>query len=263
MNVHGWDFPEALRQVAGCLGISDSNVILAPTKLSGTSSAMTHSGEPNVDWDLYAEIATIWRRGKPIQESPEVLAYLTQTRGIPLKYYPVALRFFKQEPIPGRIDLLAALTKTIRGENKLVQVQTLRLKGAHKVPGDYSRIFCASWGYKVDGAAVKLAPQTDSGELGLAEGIETALSAQALYGMPVWACLTADQLSKVELPPNVRKVTIFSDNDENQTGQKAARALKDRLISDGIKVRVLTPPIAGTDFNDVLKSHHLEAAHHA
>jgi hypothetical protein len=47
--------------------------------------------------------------------------------------------------------------------------------------------------------------------LGLAEGIETALSAMQLTGVPVWASLGGARLHRVELPPEVKEVHVFLD----------------------------------------------------
>src|SRR5262245_13800711 len=47
--------------------------------------------------------------------------------------------------------------------------------------------------------AVQLAPPCD-GELGLAEGVESALSATQLHGMPCWATLSASRLHLIDLP---------------------------------------------------------------
>jgi putative DNA primase/helicase len=75
-------------------------------------------------------------------------------------------------------------------------------------------------GWKGSGA-VRLGQPTN-GELGLAEGLETALSATQLTGKPCWATLGADQLPKVAIPDGVRKVVIFADNDSNGVGQREA-----------------------------------------
>ena len=54
------------------------------------------------------------------------------------------------------------------------------------------------------------------------------------------------------LPSWVQEVFIFADHDENQTGQKAASQLAERLISQDKTVRILYPSIAGVDWLDVL-----------
>jgi hypothetical protein len=56
--------------------------------------------------------------------------------------------------------------------------------------------------------------------MGIAEGTETALSAMMLTGMSVWASLGGKRLHNVELPPFVREVHVFCDNDT--PGREAA-----------------------------------------
>ena len=62
--------------------------------------------------------------------------------------------------------------------------------------------------------------------MGIAEGVETALSAMQMTGMTVWASLGAPRLDKVWLPPSVETVHIFGDNDDagRKAVERAARA---------------------------------------
>jgi hypothetical protein len=51
-------------------------------------------------------------------------------------------------------------------------------------------------------------------ELGIAEGVETALAAMQLTGVPCWACLGAARMASVAIPNSVRRLHIFADNDK-------------------------------------------------
>lgn len=51
-------------------------------------------------------------------------------------------------------------------------------------------------------------------ELGIAEGVETALAAMQLTGVPCWACLGAARMASVAIPESVRRLHIFADNDK-------------------------------------------------
>lgn len=105
----------------------------------------------------------------------------------------------------------------------------------------------------MQGGAVRLHPLTAAGILGVAEGIETALSAAQLHGFPVWATLNAAMLEKFEPPKQAHTVIVFADNDTNYTGQAAAYALAKRLVlKNGIAAEVRMPLRAGDDWNDVL-----------
>lgn len=60
--------------------------------------------------------------------------------------------------------------------------------------------------------AVRIAPAVQ-GRLGLAEGIESALSAMQLFGIPCWATLGNERFGLVSIPESVRKHFLFIDND--------------------------------------------------
>jgi putative DNA primase/helicase len=94
----------------------------------------------------------------------------------------------------------------------------------------------------VKGAAVRLAAAGDV--LGIAEGIETALSASALFGVPCWAATNAAMLAGWQPPAAVKRIIIFADNDLSYAGQAAAYALA-RRIGPGPVVEVQIPPRLG------------------
>lgn len=96
-----------------------------------------------------------------------------------------------------------------------------------------------------------LRPAIEHGCWGLAEGTETALSAQQLLQMPVWAAIGANNMSGVRPPKWARHATVISDHDGagRDWAEKAAR----RLISDGMPVDVIRAARPGADANDVLR----------
>ena len=104
---------------------------------------------------------------------------------------------------------------------------------------------------KMTGGAVRLFA-IESGALGVAEGIETAIAAHEDTGLPVWAALSSTLLESFEVPKEVEKLTIFADNDTNYAGQKAAFALANRVsIKGGVNVSVYIPAKPGEDWLDV------------
>ena len=88
-----------------------------------------------------------------------------------------------------------------------------------------------------------------SGELAIAEGVETALSFFALHKLPTWATLGTSGLRSFTPPPKLRRLVIAADNGE--AGQDAARALYDSLKTS-LRVVIATPSEGG-DWNDALQ----------
>ena len=99
-------------------------------------------------------------------------------------------------------------------------------------------------------APCRLSALPEDGHLGIAEGIETALSAQAIFGVPTWAALSADGLRRWQWPEGVARVSIFAD--AGDVGRQAAATLADRLNIANIANRIVGP-LHGDDFNDDLR----------
>jgi putative DNA primase/helicase len=97
------------------------------------------------------------------------------------------------------------------------------------------------------GCAVRLMPATDV--LGIAEGIETAMSAAVLDGIPVWAATMAALLASFEPPSNVTTLRVYADRDE--AGHTAALKLMERL-QGCVRLELRIPPAPAKDWNDFL-----------
>jgi putative DNA primase/helicase len=94
--------------------------------------------------------------------------------------------------------------------------------------------------------AVRLGP---AGEvLGLAEGVETALSAMQLFGIPIWASLGAGRTHNIAIPGGVRELRMFGDNDDPGRGA-AKRIIR---LNPHRKVIVHYPPEKVADWNDAV-----------
>lgn len=102
------------------------------------------------------------------------------------------------------------------------------------------------------GASIKLGgptPYPDGLALGIAEGIETALSASQLFGLSVWAGVSANGVKTFTPPPDVIHMTFFADNDE--VGINASKEAGKRLASQGL-ICYLKHPQDTKDWNDEL-----------
>jgi hypothetical protein len=93
--------------------------------------------------------------------------------------------------------------------------------------------------------AVRFAAATDV--LGLAEGVETAIAAMDLTGVPCWASLGAARMHLVAIPQGVRTLHIFADDDD------AGRAAAERTADAHPTIRkiIRLPPVGFTDWNDL------------
>jgi putative DNA primase/helicase len=92
--------------------------------------------------------------------------------------------------------------------------------------------------------------------LGVAEGIESALSLHLIRKIPVWASFCADNLGRIRLPEGLRQLEIGVDMDENGKGQAVASALAKRVMrwSPSTQVLYIKPDLDGPgDLNDELR----------
>jgi putative DNA primase/helicase len=197
-----------------------------------------------------------YRATQPIEPGDLAHTYLT-TRGVEELIYPDALRFApKLKDGDGGVRPAMVAMVGVPGLAKFVSMHRTFLKpdGSGKAEMAAPRKLMA--GELPDGACVMLSEYVPGGPLGIAEGIETAMSASALYDMPVWAAINTTLMSKWQAPEGCTEVAIFADNDQKLGGQAAAYALGHRLAVKGIDVTVHVPDRIGADFNDI----HMERA---
>jgi putative DNA primase/helicase len=86
--------------------------------------------------------------------------------------------------------------------------------------------------------------------MGLAEGIETALSAAALFGVPCWATLGTERFRLVALPAEVHELLLFLDHDPG--GRRAERLAREAFAHVPL-IKAHYPERPGDDWNDVLR----------
>ncbi len=98
---------------------------------------------------------------------------------------------------------------------------------------------------KLIGGAVRLAEPDD--ELAIGEGVETMLSASEVFGLPAWAALSADNLSRIAIAAPIRRLVIAADNDD--AGMGAAEIVRARMSGQTI-VEIERAPSGFNDWND-------------
>lgn len=111
----------------------------------------------------------------------------------------------------------------------------------------------------ISGCAIRLSGPEK--HIGLCEGIENALAATEMEGIPCWAAVSAGGLEAFEPYAGLEKVTIYADNDFTYTGHKAAYTLAHRLtVKHSIDVEVVLRGQPGDDYLDYFLSVRRSAA---
>lgn len=225
-TVKGWDFKQAVEQI---------ETVIGKAKLEAPRSVMSAEEQREA-------MRKRWQECRAVQPSDAVAKYLKNRIGIDA--IPSVIRSAPNRPA------MVSLMQAPDTRATMVHTTFLTIDG-HKAKMDQPRLMMH--GGIANGAAVRLALYVD--ELGIAEGIETALSATALTGIPCWAALNEVLLQKWIPPKEVKRVVIFGDNDANYVGQSAAFMLARRVRLSGDNppsVEVRIPPTIGHDWNDVL-----------
>lgn len=202
------------------------------------------------DDDRRRMLREAWSGSKPVQPGDLAHKYLA-SRGVDEVVYPDALRFHPamRDGEGGVRPCLVAMVGVYGADRYATMHRTfLRPDGMAKAEMTAPRKLMP--GPLPDGACVALSRYT-GGPLGIAEGVETAMSASALYGLPVWAAINATMMEKWTPPDGCEEVAVFGDNDPGFGGQAAAYRLAHRLAGKGLHVTVHIPDMPGDDWNDV------------
>jgi hypothetical protein len=146
--------------------------------------------------------------------------------------------------------MIAVATNIRTNQPQTLHFTFLQRDGLGKADlGKDTRLFMG--GHSMKHTVVRLTPNEDvTMGLAIAEGIETALSAMTMGFSPVWACLSADNLTHFPVLNGIECLTVIADADENQRGQKAANTAVERWLDAGREVRRVLLPHG--DLNDYL-----------
>lgn len=245
MRFCSMDFFHAVRKVAEIIGVPVTAAPMEKTKVSK-------------DDRLRSEIQKVLRDSEPIRNGDLAWNYLSLRGLVPsanlqgLRFHK-SLTYFRQfDEKNFTLEHHPALLGEIRNpQGDLVAVHRTYLseKGKADVPVPKKVL-----GAHITGGCVRLFDCRESSTLGIAEGIETALAANVIFGIPVWSALSAGNLAKFEPPAHIRKLVICADNDANFVGQKAAYTVASSLKTKNpnLVVDVRIPKKVGFDWNDVL-----------
>ena len=193
-----------------------------------------------------------WDAAGAVHPSSAAAAYLRRRTG--LTAFPHELRahgrLYCTEYGAEPTHRPALLARVRDGDGRPVTIhRTYLTHDGLKAPIDKPKRLMAS-GPLPDVCAIQLAPIAET--LGVAEGIETALSATVLFDTPCWSLISTALMAKWLPPPGVSKVVIYADRDDEYVGQQAAIALYQRLKLEGVAAEITMPDTHGEDWNDVL-----------
>jgi len=196
-----------------------------------------------------AEAARLWESAAPLEGS---LAerYLAHRLGDGWRIMrdavidAGALRFL---PRGGGGEMLALVVDAITGEPLTIHRTRLGADARKVADGMPAKLLLR--GHQKRGGVVRLV-ERHGAELGLAEGIETALAVIACGFSPCWSTLDAGNLATMPVLPGVDLVTVFADFDA--AGLRAATACVERWRAAGRGAAVVTPSEPGTDWNDAI-----------
>lgn len=193
----------------------------------------------------------IWRASAPLwQPEAEPARRYLASRGIP-EPWPETLAYARlPHPETGEADvptLIVARHCPVVGMVRGIQ-----------------RIFLTDDGRKYEHGTVKMSLGSIDGgraelifayplvEVAIAEGVETALSAHRIFGLPAWA-MCGGFPAEIRLPASVERVLLVADHDGHGVSERRARALASSIRADGRSCTVVTPEALGKDANDVLQ----------
>jgi len=247
MRRTGLSFADAVRD----LGADDGQVRQnAPGSTIAAAPVSRHLPTPDRAAEVdsarkTARAGSIWNAARPISGTPAAEYLFGRTGTLPpadadVRFVPDLQLFGFGGP---------AMVGRISAANDAAVGIGLHLTWLRQDGGRWVRTERRYLGRKA-GGVVRLWPdEAVTYSLAIAEGIETALAASHLH-RPVWACLDAGNLAAFPVLNGIESLTIFADNDESGTGQRAAADCADRWLDAGCEVAVFTSTTVGHDIAD-------------
>lgn len=194
-------------------------------------------------------VRTLLKQSCPIEDCEPARRYL-ESRGLwplppmhKLRAHP-SVDYWQEGERVGHHPALIAAVRDLGGEVVTAHVTYLQQHGAKISTHDPRKILSGMQGRA--SCSVRLM-RIEGEALGIAEGIETALSAAKLHAVPVWAALNTSLLAKFDPPAGVKRLVIFGDRDI--PGMEAASKLMQRM-QGRVQFELSMPQCA--DWNDAL-----------
>jgi putative DNA primase/helicase len=225
--------------VVHCFAGCDSGDVLAALRERGLLP-------PKSPW---REPLDIWRDAIDAHGTP-VERYLMR-RGIALPPGAEALRYHPACPFAGeKTPVMVALVRGIDSNVPQAIHRTALDRSGNKITIDGKDRMALG---PIAGGAVKLTSDENvTIALGIAEGIETALSLRALpewAGSPVWSMISASGIGKFPLLGGIETLAISADHDA--AGEKATIEVAERWAER--EVLIFEAQTDGTDLNDIVR----------
>lgn len=252
------------RLVVHGFGACDWRAVLDDLRARGWIDAENRlrGGDPGPPWTVagldrtrserIAAARRLWAGAGPITPDSAAAAYgrarrvrLDRVGRSALRAHPaVALSIYRQRG--PRLAALLAGVLAADGALTAVEVTYLDARGARSRLARPSRKIV---GVIPPGSAVRLADVAE--EMLVAEGVFTALSAMARFGLPAWALLSTSNLRRWTAPEGVRRVLIAGDRGPD--GERSARILRRALAGAGVVAEIVWPPPGLGDWNDLAR----------
>lgn len=235
---------------AGC----DRTSVLAALEREGVGTCKLFAGAGQSELSLpflprktSAAALRVWRQARPLRDTA-AKGYL-ERRGILAS--SSALRFHPRTPLgpKGRTRFLPAMIAAVSLDEGPVAVHRTFLEQDAVAKADFAKPKRALGSLR-EGAVRLFVPA--NGKLGLAEGIESAMSAYALTGIPTWATLGNERFGLVAIPEGVTELHLFVDHDAGGTLAAERGLVAYARVDRAIHVR--KPVRCGADWNDELQA---------
>lgn len=234
-----------------------------PTFAEGAEGPELRDPSPRLeipDAEIRQQKNDLWKITYSIKKGDPVDVYLTAL-GLKRDRYPSDLRTCFECPLAGVkfrpvMSAMVAMVRDYRGDP--CQLHRTYIDGPKKA--DIPAPCRIMPGEIPPGAAIRLGEYQLGEPLGIAVGVEAALSAAEFFDHTVWAVTSNKMLERWMPPEDVDYVTIYGSNesDTNFAAQAAAYKLAEKIKSSPqfkhIKVSVCIPPLDGDDWNDELQA---------